>query len=126
MLDYIFAAVASTQGMVNKVGKYLKQHIDSAYKVRFEPQQCIVYMETYYQLPEDPDSFNVMPILLSIAAYQNKLRINITEDSPSENTIGQIILTAQDIADMSTTKKKILQGIIKCLNKEYEEFDFVF
>lgn len=126
MLSYIFAAVESIASYVNKVGKYLNKNIDSAYKITFRPGQCDVGMIVYYQVPGDAETFNEMDITLSIASYQNKIRINVTENDANEATIGQIILKAEEVADLNITKKKVLQGVIKCLNKEYEDYEFVY
>lgn len=111
---------------INKVGKYLKSNIDGAFKIAFKPMHCEVTMRMYYQVPKDPDSLDEMHFTIDITSYQNKLRINITEDTLMEKTIGQIILDPDELSDLDLVRKKILLRIKKAIAKEYAEYDFIY
>lgn len=126
MLQYISCAVTNSAGLVNKLGKYLNKNIDGAFKIKFSPMECEVTMRMYYQVPDEPETFNEMIFLIDITSYQNKLRINLTENTVMEKTIGQIILNDEELADFSLARKKILSLIEKFIGKEYAEYDFIY
>lgn len=132
MIRYIFASKGTNQQkfepgtMINKVGRYLSKNIDGAYKLEFHPMDCEVYMRMYYQVPGSPDSFDEMKFFISITSYSNKLRINLTEDTEMEKTIGQLILFPDELYDLDRIKKRVLTMIRKSINKEFAEFDFVY
>lgn len=111
---------------INKVGKYLKDHIDGAFKIKFSAMHCEVSMRMYYQVPGTPQSFSEMIFLIDITSYQNKLRINITENTRMEKTIGQIILGPDQLGDLNTVRATVLQKIQKFIAKEYAAYDFVY
>lgn len=112
--------------LVNKVGKYLKQHIDGAYKITFSPMRCDVYMTMYYQVDGQPDTFNQMDFEIDITSYQNKIRVNITEITALEKTIGQVILNDEELNDLGLAQKKILHTLKRAIAKEFAEYDFVY
>ena len=120
MVRYIYAR-SDSGSIVNKVGKYLKNHIDGAYKIKFTPMTCEVTMTMYYQVEGDPNTFNDMDFEISITSYQNKVRVNLTEVTRMEKTIGQIILNENELKDLSLAKKKILTALKKAIAKEYQE-----
>ena len=126
MKRYIYAAVKNAASIINKVGKYLNKNIDGAYKIKFKSNECEVSMRMYYQIPDDPDSFNEMRFIINITSYQNKLRINITEDTPMEKTIGQVILKEEELSDLNLVKFKVMSALKKAIAKEYAEFDFIY
>ena len=111
---------------VNKVGKYLREHIDGAYKIKFSPMTCDVTMRMYYQIPGQGDSLSEMQFDINITSYQNKLRINITEITVLEKTIGQIIFQPDELNDLQLVKKKVLARLKKAIEKEYSEYDFIY
>lgn len=111
---------------VNKVGKYLKKSIDGAYKIEFEPMHCDVWMRMYYQVPREVDTFSEIKFLIDITSYANKLRINITEQTQMEKTIGQIILQPEQLNDLNIVRAMILEKIQKFIAKEYADYDFVY
>ena len=126
MRQYILAAKQNPGTLVNKVGKYLHKNIDGAFKIEFKPMECVVRMRMYYQIPGDPDSLDEMQFLLSITSYQNKLRINLTEDTAMEKTIGQIIMKPEDLTDIGIVRKKVMDKIEKFISKEYADYDFIY
>ena len=110
--------------MVNRIGKVLYRRIDGAYKINFSPNTCDVYMFMYYQAPgEDMKQMNFD---ISITTYQNKLRINITEITTMEKTIGQLIYKPEQIKDDQEFFARVHRDIIKKIEHEYEDYDFVF
>lgn len=126
MKRQVYAAKQNPSAYINKVGKYLNSHIDGAFKIKFSPMHCDVTMRMYYQIPGDPNSLNEMHFTIDITAYQDKLRINLTEDTLLEKTIGQIILTVDQLADLGLVRKRILAKIEKFINKEFAEYDFIY
>lgn len=126
-MRYVRAASTFNAGSyINKVGKYLNKNIDGAFKMNFKPMECEVIMRMYYQVPNDPESLDEMHFIINITSYQNKLRVNLTEDTAMEKTIGQIILKPEELTDLQLVKKKVLEKIRKFIEKEYAEYDFIF
>ena len=118
----IYAARSNAGGYVNRIGKYLKQTLDGAYKIKFSPMECEVFFRMLFEVPEDRKSFGDIRFVISIVSYQNKLRINVTEVSEREKTIGQIILKDTDLENMSDflpIREKVIDSINKFLEKEY-------
>lgn len=126
MKRYIYAAKANPGTVVNKIGKYLNSNVDGAFKMTFYPMGCAVYMRMYYQIPQDPDSLKEMQFIIDITSYQNKIRINITENTAMEKTIGQVILKPEEYSDLMLIKRKVLLALRKAIGREYAEYDFVY
>lgn len=125
----IYAANSSAGAYVNKLGKYLNQELDGAYKIKFSPMECNVYIEMLFEIPDNRESYGEIKFDISIVSYQNKLRINIIEISQSEKTVGQIILTEADLANMSDladVKVRIKKSINKYLQKAYPDYYLVY
>ena len=123
----IYASSKNAGSIVNKVGKYLKKNIDGAFEIKFYPMECEVLMRMYYQIPEDPShTVDEMIFSISIVGYQNKVRVNVTEQTDMEKTIGQIILTDEEMLDLSLAKKRVLTMIKRFIAREYEGFDFIY
>ena len=121
--------------MVNKVGKYLKKTIDSAYKLTFSSNMCDVFMVIYFQKPIYPDrpgdgvtwgDLQEMHIDLNLTTYQNKVRVNILEISPEERTIGHDVFLPESLADLKQARWMILQQVEKRISKAYEHYQFIF
>ena len=117
---------------IKPVGKYINKVIDGAYKIEFKSNMCIVYMRMYYQIPsryqdQGADmSLKEMRFIINITSYANKLRINLTEDTEYEKTIGQLILAEDDLKDLNTIKYKVMKMIRKSIAKEYEGYEFIY
>lgn len=127
MFKYIVASANFNAGAyVNKIGKYLNKNIDGAYKITFKPMLCEVLMRMYYQLEGDPETFNEMDFEISITSYQNKIRVNLTELTELEKTIGQIILTEDEVKDLNLARKRILETLKKAINREFSDYIFIF
>ena len=116
---------------LNSVGKYIYKHIDGAYKIAFGPQTCDVYITMYYQPKEEYYQYRTsdmyeMKFDISLATYQNKIRINVTEMTDMERTIGQNIYKPEQLQDMNAAYPMIYDNICKHIEKAYEDFEFVF
>lgn len=111
---------------VNRLGKFLKKKLDGAFKITFGPNHCVVYLEMLYELPDDRESFDEMVFSIDITSYQNKIRINITEETVMEKTIGQLILKPEEVTNLELCKDKLMACLIKSINKEFEGYDFIY
>ena len=109
---------------LNSVGKYIYKHLDGAYKIGFGPQTCDVYIEMYYQAPGE--EMQTMRFDISLATYQGKIRINVTELTDMEKTIGQNIYKPEELENMHEAFPKIYKNICKHIDKEYADYDFVY
>ena len=110
--------------LVNKFGKYLYRNIDGADKIEFTPNTCDVYMFMYYQAAGE--EMNEMRFDLSITTYSNKIRINITEVTSMERTIGQIIYPAEDLLNPQKAAERAYRDVIKKIEKAYADYEFVY
>ena len=124
---------------VNRIAKYLKQHIDGAYKVSFSPMTADVYLTIYYQIPRhvlelmkkynaklENTDMNSMDIDISITSYQNKVRINVIRMDDNEKTLGHFVLKPEDIVDLGDMLGLIKAKVSQFIEKEYADYDFVF
>lgn len=126
MVRYVYAKSSSKGTLVNKIGKYLNQNIDGAFKITFKPMTCEILMKMYYQLEGEPESFSEMVFEISITSYQNKIRVNLTEMTDSEKTIGQVILTDDEVKDLNLAKKRVLSTLKRAISKEYKDYIFIY
>lgn len=122
----IYATKQNMGTWVNKVGKYLKQKLDGAYMIKFHPMECEVFLRLLMETEGIRDSFADVSFIISIVSYQNKLRINITEISEREKTIGQLILTEEQITNLEEVRGRVIKSINKFLEKEYPGFYLVY
>lgn len=111
---------------VNKIGKYLKQKLDGAYMIKFHPSECEVFLRMLFEFEDNKNVFGDISFIISIVTYQNKIRINITEISQSEKTIGQLILKEEDLQDLDLIRYRIIDAINKFLKKEYPGYYLVY
>ena len=110
---------------VNKIGKFIYNHIDGAYKITFTPNTCDVYMLMYYQ--HTGEEIQEMRFNISMTTYANKIRINTTEISDLEKTIGQDIYKPEQLEVLDDkTFNMIYEKIRRHIDKEYSEYDFVY
>ena len=129
------SSVLEAGQQVNRVGKYLYKNIDGALKIKFSPNMCDVYMMILYQIPrlqqipgrgKEYNSMHEMILNLNITTYQNKLRVNIIEESPEERTLGHATYSPEKLMNLNDAQHLILNDIVKRLSKVYEEYDFLF
>lgn len=125
------------QQLVNTVGKYLYKNIDSAFKFDKSSNMFDVYFTILYEVPreirkkynlteEKYNQLNEMTININITTYQNKLRINLTEQDPHELTLGSLIYNPDKDENINSLRLKILTYLQKRLEKRYDGWDFIF
>ena len=121
--------------LINKVGKYLKKSIDGAYSYSTGVNVCFVKLIAYYQIPKFPDKpggeitysdMKEMVFEIGLTTYSNKVRVNIIELDPKEQTIGHFVVEPKKLYDMVEARKLILDKINKILNKYFEGYIFIF
>lgn len=109
---------------VNKIGKYLYNHLDGAYRYKTSANNCDVYFILLYQ---DGDEVEEMHINLNITTYQNKIRVNVIEVTPEEKTLGYACYEPELIQiDLELAKQKIFNKVVKQVCRAYKDVDFVF
>ena len=119
---------------VNKVGRYLYEHIDGAFKVDKSPNMYDIWLTLLYQIPseyltesekEDVD-VQELTINLNVTTYDDKLRVNIIVEDEYEKTIGTKTFSFAKLDNLEWLRLEILKFIRKKLEKEYEDYDFYF
>lgn len=123
---------------VNKIAKYIKKHIEGAYKLTFSPMTADVYVTIYYQIPDEviktvekynqtiDSSMHEMDIDINITSYQNKIRINVIRMDDNEKTLGHFVIKPEDTEDLNAVLAAIKQKVSSFIEKEYQDYDFVF
>ena len=136
----ILAASQSQAGeQVNKIAKYLKKKINGAYKITFNPgMMADVYIKIYYQIPDEirqlankynqkfDDSIHDMDIDINLTSYQNKIRINVIRMDDNEKTLGHFVMKPEEVEDLDSVLLKIKEKVTSFIEKEYQDYDFVF
>ena len=123
--------------LVNKLGNYLYRHIDSAYKIDKTRNTCDVYVTVLYQIPQDIIDLyklyepkyagtNEMNINISITTYQNKIRVDTIEVTPEEKTLGFDLFPPEKLQDLNTALELIYRKVCRRIEKEFEDFEFIF
>lgn len=120
---------------VNKIGKYMYKHIASATSYKISGNMNDIYFTVLYEYPifsKDPnerltysDTFE-MKLNLNITTYQNKIRINLIEVSPDEQTLGYFLYPTDSFIDMKKAFDQILRDIDRRLNKVFENYTFIY
>lgn len=117
---------------VKRIGQYLYRHIDGAYDYRSGPNSFDVYFVLLYELkPElrEPDQdypVQEMGINLNITTYQNKIRINITEITPQERTIGSDVYSPEKVQDLNKAYSLIMDKIYRRICRAYDDYHFIY
>lgn len=120
---------------VNKLGKYLYNNLDGAFKLVKSSNTCDVYITLLYQLPKlqqipgkgkDYNDVHEMIINLSITTYQDKIRINIIEQDEYERTLGHLIYHTDFLSDLKSAKSIIFKNVCKCISKHYSDYHFIY
>ena len=124
--------------IVNRVGKYLYQHIDGAFKFNKSSNMCDVYFLLLYQVPrpyqipgrqrEGYNDMHEMNVNVNITTYQNKIRVNVTEVTPEERTLGFDVYNPEllDTIGIEALKDKIYDKVCRRIEKAYKDYDFAF
>ncbi len=125
---------------VNRIAKYIKKHVEGAYKITFNPGMTAdVYIKIYYQIPSDvidlvkkygqelqDTDVKEMDIDISITSYQNKVRINVIRMDDNEKTLGHFVMKPEELENLNDVLDKIKDKVTHFIEKEYEDYDFVF
>ena len=121
--------------IVNRLGKYLHQQLDGAYKMKISPNTVDVYITVLYQLPmyvgKKQQKVYVgdveeMTLDINLTTYANKIRINIIELTPDEKTISFDSYLAEKFIDLEASKVFIEKLIRRKIAKEFEDYEFLF
>lgn len=110
--------------MVNKVGKYLYEHIDGAYKFKKDRNTYDLFIDMQYQKrPQYTESPPVedMKINISITTYQNKVRVDTIEVTPMERTLGYDLFKPEELTDLADAQYKILRRVKARIQKAYPD-----
>ena len=133
MKIYIKSAVQNqipASKQVNRVGKYLYNHLDGAFKYHISGNMYDVYCTLLYQLkPECGGEINdvhEMTIDINITTYQNKIRINTIEMTPEERTLGYDLMKPEDMVDLKQAQEIILWKVGNRIRKAYKDYLILF
>ena len=115
---------------VNRVGKYLKKHMDGAYKYVQRANECDVYVTLLYQLKPEygglPNDVHEMTIDINITTYQNKLRVNTLEVTPENRTLGFDLIKPEDLRNLELGKEMIQTIVGNRIRKAYRDYIILF
>lgn len=120
---------------VNKIGKYLYNNIDGAFKYSTSSNTCDVYFTLLYQIPywdripgkgKEYNDMHEMIININLTTYQNKIRLNILEMDPNERTLGSYSIPVKYWENLDILKSYILDKVNKSVVKAYSNYDFLF
>lgn len=120
---------------VNKIGKYIYNNLDGAFKFKTSSNTCDVYFTLLYQLPlesrdeskgKEYNDVHEITVDANITTYQNKIRVNVIEMTPMQRTLGYDLYEPSILEDLEKAKKRIISKVIKKVSKAYSEYDFLF
>ena len=116
--------------VVNKVGKYLYNHLDGAYKFTKDRNMFDVYVTLLYELKEEfggiPNDVQEMTININITTYQNKIRVDTIEVTPEERTLGFDLFKVEDMLDMELAMSIIKWKVGNRIRKAYKNYIILF
>jgi hypothetical protein len=78
------------------------------------------------QDPMELNDVDEMTINVSITTYQNKIRVNTIEVDPMERTLGYDLFKPEEMVDLVSASKKIMEKVHKRIKKAYEKYDILF
>lgn len=110
---------------VNRVGKYLYDHIDGSYKYTKSGNTFDIWFIVYYQRELNAE-VEEMKVNINVTTYQNKVRINTIEVTPNERTLGFDLFKPEDLMDLPVAYPKILKKIRNRIDKVYKDFIFIY
>ena len=112
--------------MVNRVGKYLYKRLSGAIDYKQSTNTADVFTLVLYQDPGYREDMQEMTININVTTYQNKIRVNTIEVSPSEKTLGFDLFEPYLLLDPEQGTKLIYQAVCKRIVKEYKDYKFLF
>ena len=94
-----------------------------------------LYTVAYYQIPQlsakpggetTYSDMYEMSFNINFTTYSNKIRVNIIELSPDEQTVGHFVVDSSKLQEMKPAKEYVMNKIYKILNKYFEGYEFIF
>lgn len=120
---------------VNRIGKYLYNNLDGAFKYTTSSNMCDIFFTLLYQLPldmQEPDKgeeyndVHEITVDINITTYQNKIRVNVIEVTPQERTLGYDLYEPKLLENLESAKSRIFKKVVKRVSRAYSEYDFLF
>lgn len=123
--------------MVNKIGNYLYNHIDGAFKFEKKANMYEIYFLVLYEIPKEflrkynitDEKYNKlfeMNININVTTYQNKIRVNTISMDPEEETLGFDLFPPEKLVDLNKAYELIMSKVHRRIEKRFSDFDFVF
>lgn len=120
--------------LVNDLGVYFKSRTDGAYKIKKSSNMIDIWMVVYYQVPamqipgREKRTFPIeeMIININLTSYANKMRVNMIEVHPEEQTLGHFVIPTEKLVDLEESRKEVLKRIYKRLDRLFEGYNFIF
>lgn len=115
---------------VIRLGNYIYNHLDGAYKQVRSGNTVDVYSIFLYQLrPEYGGKINdvqEMHIDINLTTYQNKVRLNVVEITPMERTLGSSVISEAKLEDLRSAMDYVLQLVAKHITRSYKEYMLLY
>lgn len=108
---------------VSRIGKYLYNHLDGAYKFKTGSNEYDVFLTIAYT--DESGNEDELSLDINLTTYQNKIRMNIIAMEPSERTIGFDVFKPEQVQNLEKAYKKILDKVDKRLCKAFPGYEFV-
>lgn len=121
--------------IVNDLGKYMYKSLDGSYRMNKSGNMFDLYTVAYYQIPQlsarpggetTYSDMYEMSFNINFTTYSNKIRVNIIELSPDEQTVGHFVVDSSKLQEMKPAKDYVMNKIYKILNKYFEGYAFIF
>ena len=121
----------------NTVSKSIKKRFDGAYKYKKSSNICELWSTILYQIPKEvSDRYDldydtrkdvkVMDVLIHFTSYSGKLRIEVTELSPNEKTIGFKTFKQSIFNNMQKGVQSVYDFIKMSIEAEFNGYDILF
>ncbi len=116
---------------VKRIGKYLYDHLETAYKFKSSPNTYDIYFILYYQtihprLGIATSKMQEMHIDINVTTYQNKIRVDVIEITPEARTLGFDVFSPEKLQDLQFAKEIIFEKVCKRVSRAYEDLEFLF
>lgn len=132
MIRIIYSSknVPPASTVVNRVGKYLYNHMDGAYKYSKGANTYDVYVTLLYELKEEyggiPNDVQEMTIIISITTYGDKIRVDTIELTPEERTLGFDRFDVDDVRSLDHAMELIKWKVGNRIRKAYKNYTILF
>lgn len=145
MMKVFGAKLPDLSQTVNSLGKYLYNNLSGAFNYKRSSNMFDIWTIVLYQIPyELTKKYNIieneykdvyeMVININITTYQEKIRVNLIEETPDEFTIGCKVFNLEKLREQhpnqqlyfDAIKDATMDYLIARLEKHYEDFDFLY